>query len=68
MNLIKGWLDDFSLRAECFDYNKTCCSSVEVTSSGITKDLFPEKIGTYRMVDQITLSGRRCYQQVGKYA
>lgn len=54
------------MRIECFDVDKLCCPYVEVTSNDGASKKFRSKMGTYQMLEQITLSGRRAYKKVGR--
>ena len=62
------WNEDPSFRIECFDANKSCCPSVEVTSNSFAATFYPHLMGSYLLDPQYQVSGRRVYKQAyGSY-
>ena len=62
---VSGWKQDPTLRIECFDPVKNlqkCCPTLELTSQGLAGELYPDKMGSYILMKEIILSGRRVYK------
>ena len=44
---VRAWQTDWSLRVECYDEDLDCCDRVRVTSSGVTRNVYPEIMEEY---------------------